>query len=175
MKVLITAFTPFNKSKNNYSLEVFKKIQGVEKTILDVCYDKCYNDLCIKNDLNSYDLIIAMGEARMRNEIMLEVTAKNISSCSIPDNNGVLKQNELIIEDVPSELNTLIDIDKLNDVIKFSYDAGKFVCNNLYYHLLFNYPTKSIFVHIPNCNDDELEYLKYADVINKIIEKLKKD
>lgn len=175
MKVLITAFTPFNKSKNNYSLEVLNKIQAVDKTILDVCYDKCYNDLCIKNNLNSYDLIIAMGEARMRNEIMLEVTAKNISSCSIPDNNGVLKQNELIIEDAPSELNTLIDIDKLNDVIKFSYDAGKFVCNNLYYHLLFNFPTKSIFVHIPNCNDDELEYLKYADVINKIIEKLKKD
>lgn len=175
MKVLITAFTPFNKSKNNYSLEVLKKIQDVEKTILDVCYDKCYNDLCIKNNLNSYDLIIAMGEARMRNEIMLEVTAKNISSCSIPDNNGVLKQNELIIEDAPSELNTLIDIDKLNDIIKFSYDAGKFVCNNLYYHLLFNYPTKTIFVHIPHCHDNDEEYNKYANVVMSIIDKIKKD
>ena len=72
MKLLVTAFLPFNNSKNNYSSEVIKYIKNVDKEILDVVYDKCYQDLKSKYDLNSYDLIIALGEARMRNELTLE-------------------------------------------------------------------------------------------------------
>ena len=175
MKVLITAFTPFNKSINNYSLEVLNKIKRVDKQIIDVCYDKCYFDLSSQKNLNDYDLIIAMGEARMRDEIMLEVSAKNIASCSIADNIGVVKQNVAIIENAPNELHTLIDLTRLTEIIKLSYDAGKFVCNNLYYYLLFNYPTKSIFIHIPHCHDNDEEYNKYANVVMSIIDKIKKD
>lgn len=67
---------------------------------------------------------------------------------------------------------TNVDINRCKDDIKFSNDAGKFVCNNLYFHLLENYHDKSIFIHVPNCNDDENEYVKYAKRINKIIEKI---
>ena len=53
--------------------------------------------------------------------------------------------------------------------IKLSTDAGKFVCNNLYYHLLYDFPGKSLFIHIPNCHDLEEEYIRCADSITQII------
>ena len=37
-------------------------------------------------------------------------------------------------------------------------DVGKFVCNNLYFHLLENFQDKTLFIHIPDCYNDENEY-----------------
>ena len=172
MKVLISAFKPFNKASNNYSYEVLQRIDNVDKALLDVVYDECYLELANQFDLEKYDLIIALGEARKRSELTLEVNAKNISSCSIPDNNGVLKQDEKIL-DLDDVLYTQLDIDKVKDLVTFSTDAGKYVCNNLYFHLLANYPEKSLFIHVPNCCDLEENYILYANIITKIIDKLK--
>ena len=169
MKVLVTGFTPFNKSINNYSTEVLNHLTDVEKVIVDVVYDKCYLDIISKYNLEEFDLVIAMGEARMREELTLEIEAKNISSCSLPDNSGAIKQNEIINDNLDSVLKTKVDVSKVSELIKFSYDAGKFVCNNLYFHLLSNYPNKSLFIHVPNCNDNEEDYIKHAKTINKII------
>lgn len=170
MKVLVTAFLPFNKSYNNYSKEVLNYISGVDKVILDVIYNRCYEDLKSQYNLDDYDLIIAMGEARMREVLTLELQAKNISSCSLPDNFGILKQDEVIDSNLPEIIKTKVNVSELSEVIMYSTDAGKFVCNNLYFHLLKDYPTKSLFIHIPNCKDDMDEYIKHAKVINKIIE-----
>ena len=169
MKVLVTAFKPFNKSINNYSIEVLNHLSGVDKLIIDVNYDASYFEIINKCNLDDYDLIIAMGEARMRTELTLELQAKNISSCSIPDNSGVYKKNEVIVKDSPEILNSTMDLSEVQELIKFSSDAGKFVCNNLYYHLLHDYPTKSLFIHIPNCYDQNSEYVKHAEIIMKII------
>ena len=160
MKVLVTAFLPFNNSINNYSQEVIKYIENVDKEILDVVYDKSYQTIESKYNLKDYDLIIAMGEARMREVLTLETQAKNISSCSLKDNEGNLKQNEEIIPNNNQILKTSVDIEKVKDLIEFSNDAGKFVCNNLYFHLLSNYPEKSLFIHIPECNNDITLYKK---------------
>ena len=95
MKVLVTAFKPFNNSLNNYSIVVLNYINDVVKAILDVVYDECYLELTNNFNLDQFDLIIALGEARMRNEILLEVNAKNISDCRIKDNAGNLTINEI--------------------------------------------------------------------------------
>ena len=172
MKVLITAFKPFNKALNNYSTEVLNYINNVEKKIIDVIYDECFYDLDKEYDLASYDLIIALGEARSRKKLTLEVQAINKSSCSIPDNKGVYKVDEEIYNGENKILRTNIDLDRVRDLVVFSLDCGKFVCNNLYYHLLKKYPDKSIFIHIPNCNDSVEEYKNNALKIEKIIEKI---
>lgn len=171
MKVLVSAFKPFNNSKNNYSEEVLKYIENVDKIVLDVIYDKSYEVLSNNYNLNNYDLIIALGEARSRKVLTLETQAKNISSCSLKDNSGVLKQNEQIIVNGEEILKTKVDISKTKNIIELSTDAGKFVCNNIYYHLLYNYPNKSLFIHIPECNDNVDNYIKYANVINTMINK----
>ena len=172
MKVLVTAFTPFGKCTNNYSSEVIKYINNVDKVILDVCYDKCYYDLNKQYNLDDYDLIISLGEARMRKVLTLETTAKNIASCSLADNLGIIKKDEKIIDNDTTELKTLVNLDNIIDLIELSNDAGKFVCNNIYFHLLSNYPNKSLFIHIPECDNNIDNYINHANTINNIINRI---
>ncbi len=169
MKILVSAFKPFYKSINNYSSEVLEYITGVDKVILDVVYDECFKELSKKYNLDEYDYVISLGEARSRNVLTIEVEAHNIASCSIADNAGIIKKDEKIISDGLDVLNTKVNLDNIANYIELSHDAGKFVCNNIYYHLLHNYPTKSLFIHIPECNNDIKMYQEYAKVINKII------
>lgn len=169
MKVLITSFKPFNNMINNYSTEVLNYINNQYKIVLDVVYDECYIKLKEQFNLDEFDLIIALGEARSRNVLTLETNAKNISSCSLKDNSGVLKQNELIIKNGKDILETKVDLNLISNIIQLSNDAGKFVCNNLYYHLLNNYPSKSLFIHIPECDNDINKYQECAKAIEKII------
>ncbi len=172
MKVLVTAFKPFNNQSINYAGEVLKYIENVDKLIIDVVYDECYLEIKRKGRLEEYQLIVALGEARMRNELTLEVRAKNISSCSLKDNHGILKENEVINSSLPNFLETKVPIERCKGMIKYSYDAGKFVCNNLYFHLLEHHADNAIFIHIPNCHDCEEEYQKYAKQINQIINQI---
>ena len=172
MKVLVTAFKPFHKSTNNYSMEVLYYLNNVEKLVIDVCYDECYKEITKKFNLEEFDLIIALGEARSRTELTLELAAKNLASCSIKDNAGILKKDELIVNENIEALHTLVETSCVDDLVKFSLDAGKYVCNNLYFHLLYNYPNKSLFIHIPECNNDSNEYIKYAKVIEEIIKRI---
>lgn len=167
-KVLITSFLPFNKAINNYSLEVSKHIKNVDKIILDVLYDEAYYNLKEKCDLSKYSLIISLGEARSRNELTIETQALNISKCSIPDNGGIYRNGEEIVIG-QGTLKTKVEIGKCIGIGKLSDDAGKFVCNNLYYHLLNDYPDKSVFIHIPNCHDKEELYIFYSSKIEEII------
>lgn len=171
MKVLVTAFKPFNKNSNNFSMEVLNYIEGVDKVVLDVLYDESFNELKKSYDLNQYDLIIAMGEARMRDELTLEVCATNISSCSLPDNNNIVKNEEVIINNGPKCLKTGLNVSRLENDIKISNYAGKFVCNNIYYHLLYEYQDKALFIHIPNCIL-ESDYKRYALKIMQLLLKL---
>ena len=172
MKVLVTSFRPFNNFKNNYSTEVLKYINCTDKCILDVVYDKCYEELNNNCELSNCDLIISLGEARSRNVLTLETRAVNLSSCSLPDNSNIIRKDKIIIDDGREFLYSKVNIEKVQTLIQLSNDAGKFVCNNLYYHLLYNYPNKSLFIHIPNCNDLEEQYKECANIINQIIKEL---
>ena len=171
-KVLISAFKPFNNLSNNYSSEVLNHINYkdivINKVILDVIYDECFNELKT-NNLDEYDLIIALGEARMRKVLTIEYQAKNISSCSLKDNLGNLKKDEKIINEDIEYLHTNIELDKCLDYAEVSKNAGMFVCNNLYFHLLNYNQNKCLFIHIPECYDNVNNYIKYAKDIVEII------
>lgn len=172
MKVLVTAFKPFNNFDNNYSMEVLNYIEDVDKVVIDVLYDNSYKEITSNHNLEEYDLVIAMGEARMRKELTLEINAKNISSCSLADNSGCYKKDEYIVSDGFEVIETKVNLEGVEELVLFSYDAGKFVCNNTYYHLLYNFPDKSIFIHIPECYNRIEKYQKYAKSINNIIRKI---
>ena len=92
-----------------------------------------------------------------KNELQTKISGfiNKIKNEKIKDGNEVLK--------------TTVDISKCTDIVTLSFDPGRFVCNNLYYYLLSDYPNKAIFIHIPNCQH-ESEYQKYAKQIEKIIE-----
>ena len=174
-KVLISGFTPFNKSANNYSAEVLAHIEtndfSIDKVIIDVVYDRSFDELSA-NGLEGYDFILSLGEARMRSVLTVESRARNLSHCSIPDNAGVLKQNELIDPTAPEYLISALDLESISDIAEISLDAGRFVCNNLYFHLLQHDPHGVLFIHIPECNNDEALYKLYADKVVMILKKL---
>ena len=48
-KILISAFTPFNKANNNYSKEVLDYIESnefdIQKVVIDVVYDESFKEL----------------------------------------------------------------------------------------------------------------------------------
>ena len=164
---------PFNKKENNYSAEVLKFISSykveIDKVIADVVYDKCF-DYVAGNGLENYDYIIALGEARMRNVLTVEKRAKNISSCSLPDNSGEVKSEEIIDNSFGEFIESKMDFEKFKEFAEISFDAGKFVCNNLYFHLLKYDDTRTLFIHVPECNNDEEKYKLYAEKISRIIE-----
>ena len=172
-KVLISAFTPFNNETNNYSGEVLKYIESdkyiIDKVIIDVVYDKCFDELS-KRGLDSYDFIIALGEARMRDVLTVERRAKNMSSCSLPDNSGVQKKDEIIDPTLPDVIVSELDLALLTRHADISDDAGKFVCNNMYFHLLKYDSKKTLFIHIPECKNSIDNYKLYADKIESILD-----
>ena len=174
-KVLISAFLPFNKKENNYSAEVLQYVASdsvqIDKVIIDVLYDKCYDEISSLG-LDNYDFVIALGEARMREVLTAECYAKNISDCSLPDNSGVVKSGEKIDPDLGEGIESALDFSKISELIEISNDAGKFVCNNLYFHLLSYDRARTLFIHVPECHDDEGKYKLYADKISRIIEAL---
>ena len=171
MKVLVSAFKPFNNEINNYSMEVLKYLDNVDKAIIDVIYDDCYKQLS-NNNLDEYDLIIALGEARSRSELTLETKAYNLSSCSLKDNAGIIKKECVINESLDKEINTKVNYNLVSNMVKLSDNPGRFVCNNLYFHLLSNYPDKSLFIHVPNCENNINKYKEYASLITEIIKAL---
>ena len=77
-----------------------------------------------------------MGEARMRDILTVERRARNISSCSLPDNSGEIKRDEIIDASLGEYIENEMNLEKLCGLAEISYDAGKFVCNNMYFHLL---------------------------------------
>lgn len=174
-KILISAFLPFNKKENNYSAEVLRFVESssvdIDKTIIDVVYDKCFCDLSL-HGFDNYDFIIALGEARMREAITVERRARNISSSSLPDNSGAVKSDEVILAGAPEYIESGLDFDKISGIAEISLDAGKFVCNNLYFHLLSYDAKKTLFIHVPECHNDEEKYKICAEKIAKIIEVL---
>ncbi len=174
-KVLVSAFLPFNHKGNNYSSEVLRYLCSdkveIEKITVDVIYDKCFESVS-ECGLENYDFIVSLGEARMRETLTVEKRAKNISSCSLPDNDGEIRNEQIIDESLSEYIESEMDFDKFTGFADISYDAGKFVCNNLYFHLLKYDNARTLFIHIPECNNDTEKYKEIAEKVKGIIEAL---
>ena len=107
-----------------------------------------------------------MGEAGLYQEITVERTAHNISNGK--DNDGVDRNNELIIPNGKDELLTKFDLSKLT--YRISDNAGKYLCNYSYYLALsLANDTNVVFIHLPYIenNLDELKE-KLMDIINSL-------
>lgn len=174
MKVLISAFESFDGRSINISEEVLKLLSDdYYKALIPVSYNKCF--CVLKEKINSInpDIIICLGEAIKREDITIEKRAINLRNASIPDNEGIKYENEIIIDGRDEYLYSTLPIEAIisNTNIKESNSAGTYVCNNLLYELL-NY-NKSLnnnklcgFIHLPR-----LEKYKSYNELKEQIEK----
>lgn len=194
MKILMTAFEPFDNLDSNSSLEVLKKINNDEivKVVLPVSYIRSKEKIIEAIASNSPDIVICLGQAGMANSIRLEKLAINYTRASIPDNDGIKKELGFVIEGNKEAIFTNFPIEyMINDMtsslienynVKLSISAGSYICNSTYYVALNEMKGKALFIHLPyyknqisDCNVFQMEIGEMVNTVNHIIDLLKKD
>lgn len=169
MRILISGFEPFNGRKINQSWETartFIGIEGIDVVCLPVSFSRAHQILINKLQSRHYDLIIMLGEtSTTRDAIRLERVALNLKDSAIKDNDGFMPDEEKIHATAPPALFTGFPIKSTikklqNDGVKarISNSAGTFVCNNLYFQILYhlslqNSSTTALFVHLPSSTE----------------------
>jgi len=187
-KIILTAFEPFGDNDINPTIDILNNIPDVInnikiiKKILPVVYDKCFDLLepIIKKEKPDY--VIGMGLAGGRKNICIERIAVNMKSASIADNEGNMYKGEVITKkgivgyftNLPYE--QLITVDKKID---YSFSAGTYICNNLFYLVMEYVNNKDIkggFIHVPYSEifnkEPFISISKQSDIIRKMIIKL---
>jgi pyroglutamyl-peptidase len=171
MKIVLTAFEPFDHRDTNSSLEVVNAfpptIEGhqIKKVVLPVIYENfACQDLFNEKDI---DLLILCGEAAEREKIALEVVSVNMMYASIPDNNGVYKNGSKIVDDGPNAYFSNIDLLEVNKQLHLpsvylSFTAGTFICNLCFYQAMHrikieNKDTLCCFIHFPRIKTHDFE------------------
>tara|TARA_B100000131_G_scaffold320951_1_gene370372 strand:- start:1449 stop:2078 length:630 start_codon:yes stop_codon:yes gene_type:complete len=195
--LIITSFEQFSKYKYNPTISVADRVSAifnkdenfnVISEILQCKYSTIKNEVY---DLYKYkpDIIISLGLGASRKSLNLEYLAQNEYSSFSPDNEGVLLQNEPII-DRGYDLKNTLDLDNLNNISnknvksEISTNAGKFMCNANFYWNQYkintqNLNTKFVFIHIPFTdkyknlepliNEEKLPVLSEDGIVNAIV------
>lgn len=150
MRVLLTGFEPFGKQTVNPSWEAVKAVSErpgknilVKKFCLPVEYDRCFTDLAGIMETLCPDAVICLGVAGRREAVTPEYVAVNIKDSPMADNAGRICVFEPIVEEGESALYTGLPLPEVLDVLHAagvpaapSFDAGTYVCNNLFYRLM---------------------------------------
>ncbi|SJZ54586.1 pyroglutamyl-peptidase [Pilibacter termitis] len=167
MKVLITGFDPFGTEVINPSFEAVKhlpkKIANAEiiKLELPTVFQKSSEILKKEIQIHHPEIVICVGQAGGRASISLERVAINLAEARIPDNEGnqpVDKKIEIAGEtayftNLPIKA-MMKNIQQHSLPAEISYTAGTFVCNDIFYRLMYlinnDYPKiKGGFIHVP--------------------------
>ena len=164
-KLLITGFEPFGGEDCNPSWDAVSMLPDqigsymVVKTCLPVVFGK--SSAILKNLAEAIrpDVIICVGQAGGRRAITPEFMAFNIRHSYTSDNDGFCPDHESIIESGDSAYYSTLPIKKMTCAIneagipaEISYSAGTFVCNELFYSMLYNFRSSNIsigFIHVP--------------------------
>ncbi|MGL4382777.1 MAG: pyroglutamyl-peptidase I [Bacilli bacterium] len=172
MKILISAFTPFNQEKDNVSLMVLDKLPIlddiiIKKVIVDTIQNVCFKQLKEAYTTFKPDYIIMLGQSGSAKMITLERVALNLDDFRIKDNGLNQPIDQLIINNGPTAYFQTLPLKKIyheltnNDLEAcISNSAGTFVCNHLFYqclHDLNNSKIKAGFIHLPKTNNLDIE------------------
>lgn len=170
MKILISAFTPFNGRKSNTSNDVLKLLSDEYETILlETSYEKSVSILKKQIEKSKPDFVLMLGESGKCKELELERLGINFVDATIADNDGVLRRHERIIEDGDDLLETKVDLSKIDSDFRVSYHAGTYVCNYLYYNILNAFKDskiKSLFVHLSTDVEAKDHFHRLKDLLN---------
>ena len=150
MKLLLTAFTPFDGEELNPALEAVKlvkdKIENVEIVKLEVptVFGKSIQLVFDAIEREKPDFVLSIGQAGGRAEICPERVAINIDDARIPDNEGNQPVDEPIFPDGENAYFSTLPVKAMVEAIRkegipssLSNSAGTYVCNHLMYGVLY--------------------------------------
>ena len=167
MKLLLTAFDPFDGAAINPALEAVKMVSdhvtGIEIVKLEVptVFRASISTVVSTIEKCKPDVVLCIGQAGGRCDITPERIAINLDDARIPDNEGNQPVDVCIFEDgAPAYFSTLpikAMVAKIRESglpASVSNTAGTFVCNHLMYgvlyHLAKSYPgVRGGFMHVP--------------------------
>ena len=114
------------------------------------------------------DVVICLGQAEGRTQITPEKVAINLDDARLADNEGVLRNDEKILEDGPDAYFTTLPIKEIVKAINakgvpaaVSLSAGAFLCNHVFYvaqNKFAGTKVRSGFVHVPLMDSQAPEF-----------------
>ena len=150
MKLLLTAFTPFDGEKINPALEAMKlvkdRIDDVEVVKVEVptVFRKSIQVVTEAIEKEEPDFVLSIGQAGGREGITPERVAINIDDARIPDNEGNQPIDETIFPDGANAYFSTLPVKAMVEAIRreglpssLSNSAGTYVCNHLMYGVLY--------------------------------------
>lgn len=187
MKILITAFGPFDGRRLNASSQALQALKigfpEIHTRILPV--DSVIAPSRLKQAIRKLqpDVLLMLGEAAGSNSIRLETTAWNEMDFRIPDIAGRQPPKRPILphgpESYPSTLpladwNTMLT--QAGHPVSFSDDPGRYLCNQVFYltmnHLhMGGLPYRAGFIHLPLAADYPTE--KAADALSEMLRSIR--
>lgn len=167
MRILITAFEPFQQEPVNATMEALALLpesasgHTLIKRVLPVAFGTAITAIQGLVEELTPDAVICMGQATGRSDVTPERVAINVSDARIPDNVGNQPKDAPIREDGPAAYFSTLPVREMIAAMKergvpasLSNTAGTFVCNNLMYGLMDHLARTGRhipagFIHIP--------------------------
>lgn len=150
MKILLTAFTPFDGEKINPALEAMKLVKDrlgnleVVKIEVPTVFRKSIQVVTEAIEKEKPDFVLSIGQAGGREGITPERVAINIDDARIPDNEGNQPVDEPIFPDGANAYFSTLPVKAMVEAIRreglpssLSNSAGTYVCNHLMYGVLY--------------------------------------
>lgn len=167
MKALVTGFDPFGGEPINPAFEAISimkdEILGcqVVKQELPTVFNKSLKVLEEAIMREKPDIIICVGQAGGRFGLSLERVGINLDEARIPDNEGQRPMGQAIKKDgenayfstLPNKA-ILKELTENNIPASLSYTAGTYVCNHVFYGLMYMlnkryHHIRGGFIHVP--------------------------
>lgn len=143
--VLVTVFGPFPGQVDNPTEAIADELAGEEHVVchvLDVSYVRSPQQVDELVAMLDPAAVVAFGVAATAERVRVETIARNRADAAEPDVDGVVHL-ERTIDDGPPERATRLPVDAIVDAldaatipVERSADAGSYVCNVLFHHLL---------------------------------------
>ena len=168
MHLLVTGFEPFKDSAWNPSAEIATRLRDkdwaparVSTIVLPVVTERAADLLLETFDRAKPDVVVMLGEAAGRRRVQVEEVAVNRRRFSLPDNDGRLVEDDVVVAGGPrahfASLPTRSLVEHLRALelpVELSGSAGTFLCNEVSYRMLHHLETtgstvRAGFVHVP--------------------------
>lgn len=166
--ILVTGFEPFGGQKKNASWEAVQRLPEaiggcpVHKLMVPVVFGKAGQTVLEAVRSLRPDFVFMAGEAGGRKDITPESTAVNERVGRIPDNAGftpepgapIVPGGSLHLHPTLPHEQVINEMSSRGEPIKLSDDAGRYVCNDLFYTMLYASRASGLpvfFIHVPYC------------------------
>ncbi|EDO36383.1 predicted protein [Nematostella vectensis] len=164
--VLVTGFGPFGQVKVNSSMLAVKALKSSdlsEKVNLvteeiPVIYDFVKNHIPMLWEHYKPKLCVHVGVHSLSETVVLETCARNDGYQSLQDVEGKFHESDCCIPGASDVIHTPLNLESVSEEvntsgcpckINLSNDAGRYLCDFIYYTSLYHGDSPTVFIHLP--------------------------